>query len=203
MAPVYRNNIHIKRYHFWPGTIRSRRTGKLLVAALVSATIAACTPATGPDTREAAGPSGQEPARASTQLPELTMVYQSGQCGDMTPGIHQLENQAALNRVTSPGATLGLDGQRRSGPQADFDAYRVLLISEGQRSTGGYSIRLNDDGVRLARGTVILPVDFIHPEAGALVTQAITSPCLVLGLSRGEGGEWSQVQAGPYSLNLD
>lgn len=143
---------------------------------------------------------GCAPAPDAAEPPELATVYQSGQCGDHMPGLHLLEDQAALDDIAAASGIVRADGQRRTGPQVNFGVFHVLLITEGPRNTGGYSIRLNDDSVRLEQDTVILPVDFIHPEEGGLVSLALTSPCLVVTLGR---SAYSEIQAGAYTLTLD
>lgn len=58
------------------------------------------------------------------------------------------------------------------------------VVEMGQRPTGGYGIAISRKaGIR--RDLVVLRGTFISPDAGSVVEQAVTSPCVLVGLPSG------------------
>lgn len=68
----------------------------------------------------------------------------------------------------------------------DFDRFSVLGIFMGRRPTGGYRLALAGSGLRIQEGTAVLRVDWIEPAPDAMVTQMVTSPCLLVRIPRGD-----------------
>jgi hypothetical protein len=59
-----------------------------------------------------------------------------------------------------------------------------LWISMGVKPTGGYSIHLGRPEAKIENGVATVTVHLQQPPADAFVTQAITSPCLVLKIGK-------------------
>lgn len=76
------------------------------------------------------------------------------------------------------------DNDRVTSP--DLDDNVAVLIEMGQRPTGGYGLELREPHAVLANGTVTVPINWREPAEDAVVTQALTSPCLLLTLPRRE-----------------
>lgn len=68
-------------------------------------------------------------------------------------------------------------------PRADFQRETLVAIFMGQQSSGGYSIEV----VRVSeeRGELYIDVRFNEPAAGAITTQALTSPWAIVRVLRG------------------
>jgi len=70
-------------------------------------------------------------------------------------------------------------------PQASATPGRVLVAAlAGEQRTGGYAIRIDRverDGVRL-----VVHATFTEPAAGAIVTQAFTSPAHVVSIAQAD-----------------
>lgn len=64
--------------------------------------------------------------------------------------------------------------------QINFDDNQVLFLSMGLRTTGGYSIEVNDELIETSTDFVKINVSYIEPGVNCLVTLALTSPYLVL-----------------------
>ena len=61
----------------------------------------------------------------------------------------------------------------------------LLLVSMGQRSTGGYGLALAREEVVVEDEVAVIELEFTEPGPDDLVTQALTSPCLLLTLPEG------------------
>ena len=67
-------------------------------------------------------------------------------------------------------------------PDVDFSAESVAGMFLGQRPTGGYSVDVQ--GVSLEDGEVYLQVDVTEPAQGAITTQALTNPWVMVRISQ-------------------
>ncbi len=73
----------------------------------------------------------------------------------------------------------GVDDQFRSAFARDL----IVLVSMGRKRTGGYSLGLADKAL-LQDGWAVLPVTWNIPAQGMMLTQALTSPCLLMAIPR-------------------
>lgn len=116
------------------------------------------------------------------------VVHAGGYCGGKFPEqrITQIATPHELNRIYSKSlrTVIGDPPQRDSG--IDFSSSVVLLIEMGQRPTLGYGLKLVTPQARMEQGRVQLLVEWIEPSRDMTVGQALTSPCLILKLERGE-----------------
>ncbi len=71
---------------------------------------------------------------------------------------------------------------RPAPPQVDFSRKSVAAFFWGLKPTGGYTLSLA--GVTYAGGTARVVLDLRTPPPGAIVTQALTSPYLILELEQ-------------------
>lgn len=85
---------------------------------------------------------------------------------------------AAFSRVTRSRLQAG------TPPAVDFDDHGVLLVEMGRRNTGGYRLSLVEPRLRLVGDRALVHVAWIDPGARAILTQVITSPCLLLEIPR-------------------
>ncbi|MFV8834504.1 protease complex subunit PrcB family protein [Aquisalimonas sp.] len=95
----------------------------------------------------------------------VEVLGQGNRCGDLETGARWIE----------PGALEGLDLEHKADRA-------LLLISQGERPTGGYGVNLDETTVD--GDTVIVYLRLQAPGDDELVTQALTRPCLVLGIPR-------------------
>jgi hypothetical protein len=70
------------------------------------------------------------------------------------------------------------------GPALDFTNEIVVLVALGQRPTLGYALEPATSRIPIQNGTAVIPMVVREPPPDAMVGQALTSPCLVLGLER-------------------
>ncbi|MDK2923203.1 MAG: hypothetical protein PWQ90_644 [Pseudothermotoga sp.] len=93
--------------------------------------------------------------------------------GGMEPGIHTLDESMKETRVFEKGQKI------------------LLRVDAGEKSTGGYSVRI--DEVRFADRRIYLRAHVESPEPGAMVTQAITYPAAVIEIQE-------QLEPGLYTV---
>jgi hypothetical protein len=70
-------------------------------------------------------------------------------------------------------------------PSVDFGQFGVLLVSMGRQRTGGFSLRLAETPAEQVGDELTVNVQWREPAPGAFVTQALTSPCLLVKVSKG------------------
>jgi hypothetical protein len=71
-------------------------------------------------------------------------------------------------------------------PEVNFNTHGILLVHMGQQRTGGYALELAEPLCRVKNGIVSVAVNWISPEPGTVASQAITSPCILLRLPKGD-----------------
>lgn len=65
-----------------------------------------------------------------------------------------------------------------------FEHELVMLINMGLRRTGGYSLALTDDVYISEDNWAIVGLRWNIPQKGAMLTQSLTSPCLLVAISK-------------------
>lgn len=119
-------------------------------------------------------------SHAETRV-SVESVAADTQCQRLEPGMAAFvaTDQASLQRLNEAGS----DSLRRAA--ATLSGERMLvLVSMGEQPTGGYALALADTVARVANGNAELKVRVVEPDEGAIVTQALTSPCLLLSVER-------------------
>ena len=107
----------------------------------------------------------------------FTIIHKSDFGGSEKPG-HLLiqDNETYIKFIES----LKLDeSQYANFLKVDFKTKNVLVLFQGQKNSGGYSIDI--DSVRNDDQTILVKKNEIVPKKGEIVTAVITSPfCIVL-----------------------
>ena len=120
----------------------------------------------------------------------LRILYQDVLCGGNrpTPSVTLVADSDQLKQIfiESKGRMLG---QSLQAPVVDFDAEHVVTIQMGQKPTGGYGIELAEPHATLNDGEALIRLRWIEPAPGAIVTQILTSPCLIISLPKGAYGK--------------
>ncbi|MEM6999845.1 MAG: protease complex subunit PrcB family protein [Pseudomonadota bacterium] len=112
---------------------------------------------------------------------EVTEIMSHHQCAGIDRGAQWIQEQdlAGLRGAKF----LHIDpAQAETTTASQIDAaQRLLVVSMGQQTTGGYTLALA--GAKLADTTLILDMDWQTPAPDTLVTQALTAPCVVVGIT--------------------
>lgn len=116
----------------------------------------------------------------------VRILYKDALCGGNrpTPSVTLVTDSGQLKRILieSKGRMLG---QSPPVPVVDFDAEHVVTIQMGQKPTGGYGIELAEPDATLNDGEALIRLRWIEPAPGSIVTQILTSPCLIVSLPIG------------------
>jgi len=141
-----------------------------------------------------------DPAPQSYRITTLEVQYgleSKGGTVDQGPGAVRILQQGANSAYTGsyPQAFLATSARsfaavwalvagnllpRPEQPQVDFGQYSVAAFFMGQKPTGGYGVRLVS--ATSSGGTWRVTVELLQPAPGAILTQALTSPYLLLEL---------------------
>jgi hypothetical protein len=77
-----------------------------------------------------------------------------------------------------------LGTEETAAPPANFAREVVVVVGMGQRPTGGYAVELKETKGVVKDGIAAIQVVFRSPAPDAMVTQALTRPCLAVRLPR-------------------
>jgi hypothetical protein len=91
-----------------------------------------------------------------------------------------VSNQADWQRVWR---TVG--GGDRPMPEVNFNTRAVVVVYQGRKNTGGYSIAVEE--IRRTGANLILKVKEQSPRPGEITTDALTSPFVVVSIPRPPG----------------
>lgn len=124
--------------------------------------------------------------------PLARQVTESDHCGLTAPGLVYVSNAQELSRLSRlPSGKLALKQLRA----IDFEREHLLLVSLGQKTTGGYGLTLQSS--EIVDDILELMVKVRRPAAGAMVTQALTTPCAVIAISP---DDWEQLRVSGNGL---
>lgn len=119
------------------------------------------------------------------QNPVVTTLVSNANCGSM-------EKEASLSIIPSmdalatQAALLGSLERSSHGENMDavFEKDLVLQINMGMKPTGGYRLGLTNNGRVDEDSWLVLSIVWGVPAKGTMLTQVITSPCLLLATPR-------------------
>lgn len=134
-------------------------------------------------------------SQTSEGAPLARQVTQSDHCGLTAPGLVYVSDARQLERLSRlPAQNLALDPLAN----VDFEREHLVLVGLGQKPTGGYGVTLSSSG--LSDDVLELAVDVRQPQADAMVTQALTTPCAVIAITP---EEWKRLRvSGPGMKTL-
>lgn len=128
------------------------------------------------------------PQEAMTMKPE--QLFASAQCPVASAGSdvssQWITTQAQLDRLYAQLNSHIVGDNKPAAPKLDFIASGVLLLHMGQKNTGGYGLQLPAQELVIKDATAVLRVKWMEPEAGAMVIQVLTSPCLLVRMPLGD-----------------
>jgi uncharacterized protein (DUF885 family) len=77
-------------------------------------------------------------------------------------------------------------GSNRPMPEVNFDTRAVIVVYQGQKNTGGYSIAVSE--IRRVGTSLIVKTAERTPQPGEITTDALTSPFVAVSIPRPPGG---------------
>jgi hypothetical protein len=109
--------------------------------------------------------------------PLVRQVIQSAHCGLTGPGLAYVQTPERLQQLLElPGQNMAVQQLR----QVDLGKEHLLFVTLGEKPTGGYSVSLTSASLENTDNTLRLSMAVRAPAPGTMVTQAITSPCVVI-----------------------
>lgn len=119
------------------------------------------------------------------QAPLARQITASDYCGLTAPGLVYLDSLSALQAFRSlNGQMLSLD----SASSLDFQREHLLVVAMGRKNTGGFGLTLMD---AVMEGPVLAVTTRVQtPAPDSMVTQALTTPCVVLAVT---ADDWDKV----------
>ncbi|MGM0766888.1 MAG: protease complex subunit PrcB family protein [Pseudomonadota bacterium] len=130
--------------------------------------------------------------------PLARQLTQSDHCGLAAPGLVYIDNVTQVDRLSGlPTRNLPLDSLKA----VDFEREHLVLVSLGQKPTGGYGVTLEDSAIR--EGTLEVRVNVRQPAADAMVAQVLTTPCAVIAVTPADWQRISVSGAGMETLTRE
>lgn len=80
----------------------------------------------------------------------------------------------------------GIVGNGRPAPEVNFNTRAVVVVYQGRKPTGGYSIAVDD--IRRTGASLIVRAKEQSPRPGEITTDALTSPFVVVSIPRPPAG---------------
>jgi hypothetical protein len=136
-----------------------------------------------PPKDEPASNATETPAAASTAKPAsvpVGIIYRNQQCNLTQAQARWVDGQPAYESLFKDLLKSYIRSQTEKPPAVDFTQYGVLLVAMGQKNTGGYAVDLASGDAMVENGVLQVSVHWQEPRRGMMVTQALTSPCLLL-----------------------
>jgi hypothetical protein len=125
---------------------------------------------------------------------EVRLVDSAATCGGnaVTPQATWIADRDHFQEVYRrlKGAVIG--GDAAGIPAVDFSSEALVLVEMGRKTTGGYFLKLKSTKARVLDDTAQVELEWREPSPGAIVTQVLTSPCILIALPR--NGSYSRVQ---------
>lgn len=123
---------------------------------------------------------------------ELRSLHQGLHCGDTNAGLRWLAPASLAQVINGPGAGQQLGEPARAAPAVGDDE-ELLLVSLGQKNTGGFGVALAQQQAEIRDEVVMLPLEIQQPAPDAMTTMQLTNPCLVIAL---RGADYDLVDGG-------
>jgi len=104
-------------------------------------------------------------------------ITQSAHCGLTGPGVAYVQTAERLQQL------LGLPAQNMAVQQlrqVDLAKEHLLFVTLGEKPTGGYSVSLASSSIENPGNILRLAMTVRAPAPETMVSQVITSPCVVL-----------------------
>ena len=117
---------------------------------------------------------------------EVATLHAGLVCGGTAsdPSVRWISDDATYRQVAAAMADRFLGTEKTGLPPVKFSEELALLIAMGQKTTGGYSLTLAEGLATVEDGVVTVRVFRQTPALGAMLTQQLTSPCLIVRLPK-------------------
>ena len=124
---------------------------------------------------------------------KVRLLYKGDQCqtNRLDPKAFWIDDPDQFKKTYARLTRHTLGAQQDPSSRVDFSREGTLMVTMGQKPTGGYGLELNREFAVISDDTAVVSVSWIDPPADAIVPLVITRPCLMLILPK---GPYSQIQ---------
>ena len=95
-----------------------------------------------------------------------------------------ISSRDSLRQMMSRILAHRIGGMSHKVPAIDFSRYGVLAVEMGEQRTAGYGFDTKAVSAYMTGNTAVIKLVWHRPEPGTLTAQMITSPCILLRLSK-------------------
>jgi len=120
-------------------------------------------------------------APTAQQVPWEVLAQGQQAVGFDKPGFQLVTSQDQLTNLWYK--AYGSQLQMPKVPTVDFSRETVVAAFDGQKPTGGYNLQVRD--VTVENGELYIDLVATEPQAGAITTQGLTSPWILIHVLRG------------------
>ena len=122
------------------------------------------------------------PAGVATKVVAVPVeaIYGDHQCSVQQAQVRWVESAEAYETLYQSLRNTYVGESGGVAPEVDWGQYGVLLVAMGQQRTGGYGVDLAAKEAPIDNGVLQVTVNWREPQKGMMVTQALTSPCMLL-----------------------
>lgn len=115
----------------------------------------------------------------------IRTIWAGSQCGceARQPLIRWVTDQSQLTAAMAAAGSKALEAQLARHPM-DWTRRGIVWICMGLKPSGGYALSLAAPVANVSAGVAMITVRWRQPRPGSVVTQQLTSPCLLLSLAR-------------------
>jgi hypothetical protein len=129
---------------------------------------------------------GNKPADAKTPMTTgVETIYHDQQCGLQQPQAVWVQSEKEY-QILFRQLRQSYLGSQVKPPQVDWRSSSVILVGMGRKNTGGYGVTLIDNSAGVNNGVLQLAVQWQQPKPGMMLTQTLTSPCLLIKIPKGD-----------------
>ncbi|WP_144775662.1 protease complex subunit PrcB family protein [Marinobacter maritimus] len=123
------------------------------------------------------GCASSEPVKKESSAPMARQVTQSAHCGLTGPGLAYVHTSERLQELLElPAQNMAIQQLR----QVDLAKEHLLFVTLGEKPTGGHSVSLGSAESEQSGNILRLSMAVRAPVPGTMVSQVITSPCVVI-----------------------
>lgn len=99
------------------------------------------------------------------------------------PLVRWVTDQKHLEAAVAAAKSAALANHAAQHP-VDWERYGLVWVYMGLKPSGGYALSLAAPAATISAGVAVITVRWRQPGPGSVVTQQLTSPCLILKLAR-------------------
>jgi hypothetical protein len=132
--------------------------------------------------------------QSSDSTLNVRLVDSAATCGGgaAAPRATWIADQDQFQDVYARMKSAVIPGNAAEAPAVDFSREALVLIEMGRKTTGGYFLELKSTKARVMNNSAQVELIWGVPAPDAMVTQVLTSPCILIALPK--NGSYTRIQ---------